>query len=445
MHPSMRFSFSVSMSFASLSIWIVSFLSIRPSVCSYDRILSENTQNRRMIEENAHSIFDYLFRFMSVSKSNLEQQIVTPYGWHVRFDVRFDPEWKPFSRPRAKQLVEYVPLFMRYNDPITSRGVLSDTDVHLSDIFVFGTSWRERNDVPTWISWILCLCNRSMVSYRVKVGDCSLWNFLRCTARWFGFGNDWSRISRRILSLSVGAGSLWVSHRRSEHCRLHFVLVDQPKHCFSHSHWIVHGLYSSSKHDNLLSSSDTESASKERIESMEQRFSKGKWKVSSSVSSILDNLRFTRSKCSVAVQTIITCDSTQLSSTIQSNCGQKRGSHFVGFIVARGLLSLVHWKSQRRTGWSQSDVHMASGFRSVNVCLWRRSTKVIILLASREFSCHDVSHTRVTLAEDEWEAAGVSIKQVLREMKLEYCVMGKKEVCSDWSMTLTNRFFLESF
>ena len=53
---------------------------------------------------------------MSQSKSNLEQQIVTKHGWHIRFDVRFDPEWRPFSRPRAKQLVEYVPLFMRYDE-----------------------------------------------------------------------------------------------------------------------------------------------------------------------------------------------------------------------------------------------------------------------------------------------------------------------------------------
>ena len=63
--------------------------------------------------------------------------------------------------------------------------------------------------------------------------------------------------------------------------------------------------------------------------------------------------------------------------------------------------------------------------------LCRRSTKMFVLVASREFPCHDISHTRVTLAENECEATGVSIKQVLRDMKLEYCVMGKKEVGPD--------------
>ena len=49
-----------------------------------------------------------------MSSSNLEQLVPTKHGWHVRFDKRFDPTWKPFSRPRFRQLVEYVPLFIRF-------------------------------------------------------------------------------------------------------------------------------------------------------------------------------------------------------------------------------------------------------------------------------------------------------------------------------------------
>lgn len=49
---------------------------------------------------------------MSVSK--LDEQIETKYGWHVGFNKRFDPDWKPFSRPRIKQMIEYIPLFIRW-------------------------------------------------------------------------------------------------------------------------------------------------------------------------------------------------------------------------------------------------------------------------------------------------------------------------------------------
>lgn len=56
-------------------------------------------------------------------------------------------------------------------------------------------------------------------------------------------------------------------------------------------------------------------------------------------------------------------------------------------------------------------------------------TRYFFFLASREFPSHDFSHQRVDLAEDGLEGTGVSIRQTLRDMKLEYCVMGKKEVC----------------
>ncbi|CAF1053763.1 unnamed protein product [Adineta steineri] len=46
--------------------------------------------------------------------TDLDKRISTKYGWHVDFDKQFDATWRPFGRPRLKQLVEYVPLFMRY-------------------------------------------------------------------------------------------------------------------------------------------------------------------------------------------------------------------------------------------------------------------------------------------------------------------------------------------
>ena len=49
-----------------------------------------------------------------MSESNIDKLVPTKYGWHARFDKQFDPAWKPFSRPRIKQALEYVPLFMRY-------------------------------------------------------------------------------------------------------------------------------------------------------------------------------------------------------------------------------------------------------------------------------------------------------------------------------------------
>jgi len=45
--------------------------------------------------------------------SNLDKLVSTKYGWHVDFNKEFNSTWRPFGRPRFKQLVEYIPLFMR--------------------------------------------------------------------------------------------------------------------------------------------------------------------------------------------------------------------------------------------------------------------------------------------------------------------------------------------
>jgi non-lysosomal glucosylceramidase len=57
-----------------------------------------------------------------MSSSNLDKLVPTKYGWHVNFDKQFDSRWKPFSRPRMRQLVEYIPLFMRWDFGIRMKG-----------------------------------------------------------------------------------------------------------------------------------------------------------------------------------------------------------------------------------------------------------------------------------------------------------------------------------
>jgi len=48
-----------------------------------------------------------------MSSSNLDKLIPTKHGWHVNFDKIFDVKWRPFAIPRLRQLIEYIPLFMR--------------------------------------------------------------------------------------------------------------------------------------------------------------------------------------------------------------------------------------------------------------------------------------------------------------------------------------------
>jgi hypothetical protein len=53
---------------------------------------------------------------------------------------------------------------------------------------------------------------------------------------------------------------------------------------------------------------------------------------------------------------------------------------------------------------------------------------LIVYLASQEFPCRDVSHEKADFFQGHLTASGVSIRQTLRDMKLEYCLMAKKEV-----------------
>jgi hypothetical protein len=71
-----------------------------------------------------------------MSSSNLDKLVPTKYGWLVNFDKQFDAKWKPFGRPRFRQLVEYVPLFMRL--VLRNEGE-EYVFCFLIDIFVYGT------------------------------------------------------------------------------------------------------------------------------------------------------------------------------------------------------------------------------------------------------------------------------------------------------------------
>ncbi|CAF2719013.1 unnamed protein product [Rotaria sp. Silwood2] len=62
--------------------------------------------------------------------------------------------------------------------------------------------------------------------------------------------------------------------------------------------------------------------------------------------------------------------------------------------------------------------------------------------ASQEFSCRDISHESIDVTDDEISASGVSIKQTLRGMRLEYCIMGKKEL--DNTITTRTNFNVHS-
>ena len=70
---------------------------------------------------------------------------------------------------------------------------------------------------------------------------------------------------------------------------------------------------------------------------------------------------------------------------------------------------------------------------------------VLFVVASQEFPCRDVSHQSIEISEDGITATGVSINQTLRDMKLEYCILGKKEVEQQGETRLRVDIEIESF
>jgi hypothetical protein len=74
---------------------------------------------------------------------------------------------------------------------------------------------------------------------------------------------------------------------------------------------------------------------------------------------------------------------------------------------------------------------MASWIRFVFLPLFSFKS-IPVFLASDEFICQGVSHESINVSDDDLSATGISIKQTLRDMKLEYCILGKKEVRVFW-------------
>jgi hypothetical protein len=69
----------------------------------------------------------------------------------------------------------------------------------------------------------------------------------------------------------------------------------------------------------------------------------------------------------------------------------------------------------------------------ISIKLFFITNFLFALIATQEFLCRDISHESIDISDDGISASGVSIKQTLRDMKLEYCIMGKKEVCNKLS------------
>ena len=61
-------------------------------------------------------------------------------------------------------------------------------------------------------------------------------------------------------------------------------------------------------------------------------------------------------------------------------------------------------------------------------------------LASDEFFCDAITHESVRVSDEDLSAVGISIRQKLREMKLEYCILGKQEVRIYFSSNIRNLF-----
>lgn len=70
-----------------------------------------------------------------------------------------------------------------------------------------------------------------------------------------------------------------------------------------------------------------------------------------------------------------------------------------------------------------------SGRRHIDSVLLQSMDSNDVSLASEEFSCKNISHQSLRASDgDDLTGVGVSIKQTLRDMNLEYCILAKKEV-----------------
>jgi non-lysosomal glucosylceramidase len=272
---------------------------------------------------------------MSVSK--LDTLVPTKYGWHVGFDKQFDPKWKPFGRPRLKQILEYVPLFLRYLR-MWYRLKKARRRAHMDFL----------NPVPL------------QQIYGAPIGG-------------LGCG-------------TIGRGF------RGEFCR----------------YQLVPGLYEFQT-------------------------------VEANTFTVCIRRRNTTSYCQV-----LTPNRLRSKGFRSWNCAfPKENGHYQALYPQSWTTYDLSGQNIRLLckqlspfiphNYKDSSLPVASFLwyienlndEPVEVSLmftWQAGS------ASQEFLCQDISHESINVSDEGITANGVSIKQILRDMKLEYCIMGKKEV-----------------
>ncbi|CAF0984068.1 unnamed protein product [Adineta steineri] len=286
-----------------------------------------------------------------MSGSNLDKLVSTKHGWHVGFDKQFDPKWKPFGRPRAKQLVEYVPLFMRYLR-IWYKLKKAKRRAHMDFI----------NPIPL------------QQIYGAPIGG------LGCGTIGRGFRGEFCRyqlVPGLYEFQTVETNTFTVCIRRRNTTSYCQVLIPNRL-----------------KKKGLRSWNAAFPAENGRYQALYPQ----SW---TTYDLPAQNIR-------------LLCK--QLSPVIPHNYEDS------SLPVASFLWNIENLNDE--------PVEVSLMFT------WQAGS------ASHEFVCRDISHESIKVSDDGISAVGVSIKQVLRDMNLEYCIMGKQE--SDNIITTRTNFHVDS-
>ncbi|CAF4727784.1 unnamed protein product [Rotaria sp. Silwood1] len=282
-----------------------------------------------------------------MSISNLDKLVPTKYGWHVRFDKQFDPTWKPFSRPKLRQAIEYVPLFMRYLR-VWYKLKRAKRRAHMDFL----------NPVPL------------QQIYGAPIGG-------------------------------VGCGTIGRGFR-GEFCR----------------YQLVPGLYEFNT-------------------------------VDANTFTVCIRRRNTTTYCQV-----LTPYRLRKKGLRSWNCAFPRENGHYQALYPQSWTTYDLPNQNIRLLCKQLSPIIPHNYKDSSLpvasFLWYienlndEPVEVSLMFtwqagsASHEFSCRDVSHESVDVTDDEISASGISIKQTLRGMKLEYCIMGKKQ--SDNTITTRTNF-----
>ncbi|CAF0909888.1 unnamed protein product [Adineta ricciae] len=286
-----------------------------------------------------------------MSESNLDKLIPTKHGWHVGFNKQFDGRWKPFGRPRARQLVEYVPLFMRYLR-VWYKLKRAKRRAHMDFL----------NPIPL------------QQIYGAPIGG------LGCGTIGRGFRGEFCRyqlVPGLYEFQVVEANTFTVCVRRRNMTTYCQVLTPHRLRKKGFRSWNAAFPVENGRYQALYPQSWT------TYDLPGQKI---------------------RLLCK------------QLSPVIPHNYKDS------SFPVASFLWYIENLNDE-----------------PVEVSLmltWQAGS------ASQEFVCRDISHQTINAAQDDITAVGVTIQQVLREMNLEYCIMGKKEI--DNTITTRTNFNVDS-